>query len=94
MTKHIPDYATVSEQPVIVPVAVLRARTEHLERLVHADRHSCVTPEEVARWVVRARGVAAELQGNVSRRATAADWQRRESALDASASAILRIICP
>lgn len=82
---------TMWENPEAVPVREFRNRIEHLERKVHCDRHSCKGAHEIARWIREVQRVACELSRTTCKRATAEDWQRRETALTRSADAILAV---
>ena len=74
-----------------VSVAEFRDQTDHLFHKVNVDRCAC-RGAELARWVAETRKVASELSKIVCRTATRADWERRERALDASATAIIKIV--
>lgn len=72
-----------------VSVATFRNQVEHLEQVVNCDWHSCVGPSEKARCVDIAKRVGAELVGMTCKRATIADWDRRERAIERSCKLIL-----
>jgi hypothetical protein len=75
---------TISETPETVNVAEFRNRIQHLEQLVHRDRHSCANSAEVERWVRSVQRIGGELIATTCKRATADDWTRRERVIDAS----------
>lgn len=86
------DEFTVAADAETVTVAEFRNRIEHLETIIHTDRHSVVGGKELARWVDRARNVGSELIGTTCKRATAADWLRRERILDRSTTTLVRAL--
>lgn len=81
---------TISETASPVTVAAFRDAIEHLERIVHVERHACVGADEKANWAKIARRIGSELINTTCKRATAADWTRREQAIDASTNQVAR----
>lgn len=81
---------TISETAEVVNVAEFRNRIEYLERLMSVDYHACADQVERTRWVRSAQRFARELTETTCKRATDADWRRRERALDRSATMIIR----
>lgn len=77
---------TLAPHPVAVPVREFRARISHLERLVNVDRHACRGAVELARWRRAAQRIGSELIATTCARATREDWERRERAIERSAS--------
>jgi len=75
----------------VVKIADFRDEIDHLFRVCNVDFHACVGVEEKARWVEIARKVAINLSGMTCKRATVQDWDRREAALDRSASLIISV---
>jgi len=87
----IPAFATVSATASVVPVAKFRDAVEHVERLLTVDRHACVTAGEVAQWRDRLRAAGADLIATTCKRALMSDWERRERAIDRSASVLAAV---
>lgn len=77
-----------ADQAVTVKVAEFRGAIEHLERLVRSDWHACVNADERARCIASMKRVGAELICMVCKRATVEDMNRRERAIDRSASLV------
>lgn len=75
-------------EAVTVKVAEFRRAIEHLERLVRCDWHACVGADERERCIATMKRVGAELILMVCKRATVDDMNRRERAIDRSASII------
>lgn len=83
---------TIADNARAVRVAEFRNAIEHVERLVHCDRHSCVSDAEKARWIEAARRIGRELIATTCKRARREDWDRRERAIDASTDAIFKML--
>jgi hypothetical protein len=79
---------TLSESLDFVSVAAFRLKMSHLEGIVNIDRHACCGTEEVARWIVSAQRVGAELIRTSCKRATHEDWDRRERIIERSSDTI------
>ena len=74
-----------------VKVAEFRQRIESVEQYCHCDYHACVTDAERLRWADMTARAAAELSGMACARATKQDMDRRERALDKSATLIIKV---
>lgn len=79
-----PNFATISENPEIVPVAEFRDRIKHLERIIHVDACACVDGVELGRCRRIAQRIGAELIASTSKRAKLEDWERRERVIERS----------
>lgn len=85
MTKPIDlSIYTTGESATTVSVGDFRKAIEHLERVCNVDYHSARQGAERAQWREIARRVGVELIGLTCKRATVADWDRRERALERS----------
>lgn len=76
----------------VVKVADFRDATDHLFRICNVDYSAARPGSERTRWVEIARRVARELASMDCKRATKRDWDRRERALDQSASLIMKAL--
>lgn len=76
----------------MVKVADFRDEIDHLFRVCNVDFHACVDATEKARWAEIARKVASSLSAMSCKRATVQDWDRREAALERSATLISKVI--
>ena len=73
-----------------VGINLFRIRIDYLITKVTVDRHSCTNPDEIATWRDNCRYLARELAATGCKRAKKHDWDKRESALDMAAKAIIR----
>ena len=73
---------TIAPNAQPVPVAEFRNRISTLERMIRVDLAACVGAGERSRWAVTAAAVAVDLIRTDCKRATGADWTRRERAID------------
>lgn len=87
-TNHTHTTDRITER---VPVRELRNRTDALVRMVRVDLQACVNHTELMRWAEQCRRMGRELTATGSARAKLEDWDRRERALDHSASTLIRI---
>ena len=78
---------TVESATTFVRVAEFRLAIEALEYWIN-ERHSVCGAGERARWIEETRSLANKLAKLNCKRARKADWDRREIALDRSASVI------
>ncbi len=90
MSKPDTSHATISPDPETVNVTEFRSRIDHLNRIVRFDYHSSVGAREIAIWVQRAQRIGADLIATTCTRATQADWDKREAAIEASTDQIAR----
>jgi hypothetical protein len=86
------DYSTYTMprygEEKLVRIGEFRNQIAALEDVVSRDWHSCVNDSERANCVEVAKRVGSELLHMVCKRATVADMDRRESAIDRSTSLI------
>lgn len=80
---------TLDSDAAVVTVATFRNQIEHLERKVRSDYGACVSDHERARWVIEAQIVGADLIAMTCSRATVADWERRERAIERSTKLVI-----
>ena len=73
----------------LVRVGAFRESTGHLNTIC-VDYFACVSDSERANWLVGARKIACELLSMDSKPATVRDWDERESALERSATLIVK----
>jgi hypothetical protein len=88
MAMDLNEY-TIGADAKAVTVGEFRSLIAHLEQ-VTSDYHSCVGDVERGRWNDRVRLVGCELIYATCKRATAADWTRRESAIERSTKLLSR----
>lgn len=73
-----------------VSVSEFRDAIDHLEAVLR-DRSACVCASELERWSRIAKRIGTELIGTSCKRATVADWMRRERAIDRSTQLIAKV---
>lgn len=87
MKIDLSNYTFSTKTPRTVPVAEFRDQIDHLFDVVNRDYHACGRrADELERWARTARAVGAELCAMTCQRATQRDWDRRERAIERSAT--------
>lgn len=87
-----PAIHTVESITSTVSVAEFRNLTDHLFRVCRVDFNACKGESERAKWVEQCRKVAGWVREAGCKRAKREDWDRRESALELSATLIIRVL--
>lgn len=90
--KHAAHYTQPdTSDALIVNVAAFRQQIQSVEESCQRDYHACANATERASWAASTGRAAAELTRMTCKRATTQDMDRRERALDKSATLIIKV---
>lgn len=84
-------HCTIDRDAQPVRVAEFRRRTDALCQ-TSTDYHACVSWQERANWLFRARKAGRAVLAADCRRATDRDWLRRERAIERSSDLIAKVV--